>query len=277
MKDETYHGTLIQGKTKRISYKNHTSIATPKEQWYVQENILPKILDDQTWIAIQNKLQLHPRASKNGKHPIFTGKVFCGVCGKPLQKNSSSSLASPVKKEYLICKARKEHWKNCENKKSFPVLELQKLIITQFQNLWNSYYDMTTLKQIHKEEPHHQTIDDLMKEEQNLQEIIQQNNQILYQLYKDKSTGLMDDSCFHTLLLQNQQEMDTYHQRLQMIAQELKQIQTKQEFFMSTVCEFLNTHSFEDYFSTILQHFISSIFIGKLNHHQRTIQIHWKI
>ena len=52
LNDETYHGILSQGKTKTISYKNHKTIATKKDEW-ILTNSLEKIFDDNTWKQIQ--------------------------------------------------------------------------------------------------------------------------------------------------------------------------------------------------------------------------------
>ena len=38
LRDPIYNGTLIQGKTRRISYKNHKCINAKKEHWVTSES-----------------------------------------------------------------------------------------------------------------------------------------------------------------------------------------------------------------------------------------------
>lgn len=107
LKDETYHGTLIQGKTKRISYKNHKCIQSPKEHWIISNNALEKIFDDETWNAIQYKFSKLERSELSGKKHIFSGKVFCDVCDNILHKNSSKKIKTVKKLNTLYAKTNK--------------------------------------------------------------------------------------------------------------------------------------------------------------------------
>ena len=47
LRDEVYNGTLTQGKTRRISYKNHKCIAAKKQHWVSVDSALEKVFDDE--------------------------------------------------------------------------------------------------------------------------------------------------------------------------------------------------------------------------------------
>ena len=52
-----YIGTLVQGKTTTVSYKNHTMIKLPKEKWQIVSNAHDSIISLENWVKAQDRKQ----------------------------------------------------------------------------------------------------------------------------------------------------------------------------------------------------------------------------
>ena len=54
--NEMYIGNMVQGKFASVSYKTKKNRPVPPSQWYVVENTHERIIDNDTWTAVQKKL-----------------------------------------------------------------------------------------------------------------------------------------------------------------------------------------------------------------------------
>ncbi len=277
LKEEAYHGKLIQGKSKRISYKNHKCIQNEKENWICRENVIEKIFDDTTWNAIQKKIKQKNRSDKNGKNYPFAGKVYCDICGNRMYKNSSS-IKKKEKREYLICKDRKTHWKNCDNHISIPIEKLKDIVLTSFQRLFQSLYDENFLKMYYQKnllkQEYQSQLETLKKEKKKIFSIIQKKDSSFYELYKDKEEGLIDNQDFTLLRKSYKEEKEKYQRQLNQIEEEIARIKKKKES-KETIFS-LEKKIFSKIDFSFVNIFIEQIRIGKVDQNlNRTIIIFW--
>ena len=61
LQNPVYLGTMVQGRSKVISYKVHKQVAVDEKDWYVVENTHPAIIDKETFEQAQN---LHLRDTR---------------------------------------------------------------------------------------------------------------------------------------------------------------------------------------------------------------------
>ncbi|MCT4593363.1 MAG: recombinase family protein [Anaeromicrobium sp.] len=97
LRNEVYIGNMVQGKRKKINYKNTKVINIPKENWVVVKNVHESIIDKKHFQLVQKKLDNKSRITKNGKSHILFSKVICGECGGKL------TYVKVAEKEYLRC------------------------------------------------------------------------------------------------------------------------------------------------------------------------------
>lgn len=57
LKDETYTGTLVQGRRRNESYITHKEVKNPKEDWIKCENRHEPIIDKENFIIVQKKVK----------------------------------------------------------------------------------------------------------------------------------------------------------------------------------------------------------------------------
>lgn len=85
LENETYTGTLVQGKKERISYKVKQSISKKKEEWIRCFDCHEAIVTKTEYDMVQRLLCMPVRMKKDtNKIYPFTGLLFCADCKKPL-------------------------------------------------------------------------------------------------------------------------------------------------------------------------------------------------
>ena len=81
--NEAYIGNLVQSKVGTVSYKNHKTVAKPKDEWIRAEGTHEAIIDRETWDRAQKigEKRYQPKAQKDGAASIFSGLLVCADCG----------------------------------------------------------------------------------------------------------------------------------------------------------------------------------------------------
>lgn len=90
LKNEMYIGNMVQGKSKKLSYKIKQCVAAPKEEWFVVEGTHEAIIDKETFEKAQALFNKNIRQSP-GKNEVelFSGLVRCADCGRAMSKKSN--------------------------------------------------------------------------------------------------------------------------------------------------------------------------------------------
>lgn len=83
LSSEVYIGNLVQSKVGTVSYKNHKTVAKPKDEWIRAEGTHEAIIDSELWAMVQKIGEKHyqPKKQRNGEQSIFSGILVCADCG----------------------------------------------------------------------------------------------------------------------------------------------------------------------------------------------------
>ena len=84
LQNETYIGSTVQGRIKKLSYKSKKRIRQPKEDWVVVENTHEAIIDRETFYAVQRMIAGRRRTRSRTHEHLLKGLIFCHTCGCPL-------------------------------------------------------------------------------------------------------------------------------------------------------------------------------------------------
>lgn len=81
---ERLYGCVVMNK-KQMSWFKKKQVDIPQEEWVYVENALPAVVDKQTWLLVQQKLNERKSAVGNNffahqKYPL-SGKIHCEKCG----------------------------------------------------------------------------------------------------------------------------------------------------------------------------------------------------
>ena len=132
LKNETYLGSVVQGKTRRVSYKVNRRVNIPEEEWCVVPNMHEPIVSESDFNIVKSLLKRDTmKASGRTGSYLFSGLLFCGDCGSPmlrrLRRNKGGSHVSYICKGYT----NKE---GCSSHK-MPADDLEKLVTASINNM----------------------------------------------------------------------------------------------------------------------------------------------
>ena len=132
--NESYTGTLIQGKVTTPNYKVKKTVIKDEEDWVVIPNAFEAIITKEQFDMVQEILKKDTRVAPDKKSVyLFSGIAVCGDCGRQMSRNVST--VSGKKYVYYMCSANKKEGV-CSSHR-IREDELEKAVVTYL----NSYID----------------------------------------------------------------------------------------------------------------------------------------
>lgn len=132
--NESYTGTLIQGKVTTPNYKVKKTVIKDEEDWVVIPNAFEAIITKEQFDMVQEILKKDTRVAPDKKSVyLFSGIAVCGDCGRQMSRKVST--VSGKKYVYYICSANKKEGV-CSSHR-IREDELEKAVVTYL----NSYID----------------------------------------------------------------------------------------------------------------------------------------
>ena len=108
LQDETYTGTLVQGRQTTHNYKLKNQIKKSPEEWVRTENAHETIISRQDFDLVQKLAQLDTRAAADKDSVyLFSGILVCGCCGGRITRKTNSYKGQ--KYVYYRCPTGKAH------------------------------------------------------------------------------------------------------------------------------------------------------------------------
>ncbi|RGJ05910.1 recombinase family protein [Hungatella hathewayi] len=91
IQNPAYIGCLVTHKTEQSYYKNQKIRRVPRQEWIIDENVLPRIIGQSVYDEAQ---ELAKQAWVNNfnrendkKLGLFGGKIICGICGRNMSQH----------------------------------------------------------------------------------------------------------------------------------------------------------------------------------------------
>lgn len=282
--DETQIGSLVQGKTERISFKNKKEIIKNKEDWIIIPHCHEANIDLETFEYFQTVFapKRNYRAQKNGEIPLFSRKVYCLYCGKTFYKNVC--ISKNKRKEYLRCcnkATTKDHV--CDNTQSIDYEEFKKYILEQIKEKINNYYDQIKVSKEYYLQNIYANIDkdieQFQKERVKVENDICDKKNILVQLYNDKSNGTLSDMEFSILKNNNTLEIEKLNNKMIEIDSEINNLKADKEKQIDKAKLFEKYKDITELNRIVLDAFISRIEVGRVDEKTSTrpINIKWNL
>ena len=188
LRNEMYTGVMIQGRTKKVSYKSKVIIATPENQWYRVEGTHEAIIDRATFDTVQRGLRLRTKTDGSGEAHLLSGLVKCADCGSTMSKCSNG------KRSYLRCKLYADSGKNklC-TRHSVRLDQLIELVSDRIRYYVQTYYELDA----QDIQPQKDTRREALEQERKaVLTQLEKRSQALKTLYLDKVSGIVSEGQF---------------------------------------------------------------------------------
>lgn len=287
LRNETYIGTLIQGRERKISYKSKRVVIAPKDEWVVISKNHEPIIDEKTFYTVQ-KLIDHKRTgycndkSKNQEKIIphlLAGKLICADCGAGMQRSGKSRDGVT---HYIRCKvAAKTKNRDC-TPHCISQEKIENIVKIRIQDIINSSLDDEATNEIINEALNQ--IDDtknlkILRQKQ-LLELESKINQVQKNItlcYVDKLNGTISESDYFSFKKTFEEEKQTYLRKKEYLEKELSDFELRLKT-TANIHKLLEKYKrIETLTHEIINDFVDSILIGEKKHstNEQEITINW--
>ncbi len=189
LRNEMYVGVMVQGRTKKVSYKSKAQINMPEDKWVRVEGTHEAIIDRKTFDAVQRGMDLRARTDGTGTiHPL-AGLVKCMDCGSTMSKRKNR-----YNHEYLRCRLFMDSGRQrlCTN----HAIRLDRLIdyvSDQVRAYVRDYFDLSRADLQPKQDTR---TAELEREKKAMETDLEKRGAALRALYLDKVSGAISDGQF---------------------------------------------------------------------------------
>lgn len=224
--NEMYIGNMVQGRTKKVSYKSKTLITMPEEQWFRVKGTHEAIIDEETFRTVQRLMAVRTREDGSGTiHPL-AGLVKCMDCGSTMSKTSNGRKGAK-RVSYLRCKlyADSGEQKLC-TRHSIRLDQLIELVLERLRYHVQTYY---TPEELNLPTPENTRREVLLQEQKTLLSQLEKRSAALKNLYLDKVSGVLSEGQFVDLNHDFLAEKSRLERRLAQIDEELSESAHPQE------------------------------------------------
>lgn len=132
LENRQYTGCAVNFKTTTVSYKVHTRIINPVEDYQIIPNMQEPIISEDIWLRVQELRKNRRRNTATGRTSLFSGLVYCPDCGSKLHFCASKSLRRD--QEFFRCANYKDGRGSCKIHFIRDVV-LEKVVLEAVRNL----------------------------------------------------------------------------------------------------------------------------------------------
>ena len=276
LRNETYTGTLVQGKSHKISYKNHKDKPVPPEEWTRVAETHEAIIDPLTWQKVRERLQGRVRVDTITQtlSPL-AGKVKCAVCGKPMKRNVYYNKKRTIQYYGLQCGTYKIGAMNCANTKSISGKQLEAFLVQQINTHIRQFCYTNKITLLDK---HQEKVEALTGTLNLLNEQIADKENKVTKMYEDYLDGIISAEQYKIISKRFTDEIKELTAKRENIQEQIKHIETVKaaEADKKAIIDkylFVNELTRE-----VVDDFIDTVYIGEYEAGKdRKITIDWKI
>ena len=193
-----YIGTIVQNKSKKISYKSKKRIKLPEQEYTIIKNHHEAIINIEIWNSVQKKLESNKGEKIKEEDPLLKSLLYCSHCHNRLSlivKKEKYKDKITIRK-YIVCGTaqRKVSNKTCY-KQYINYSKLEPLILDKIANIFEKYLNSN---EFNNKEALKKLIDSqenkskFIQNYENIQKELECINKKISTLYSDKLNGLIE-------------------------------------------------------------------------------------
>ena len=221
-----YLGHTINFRTKKKSYKSHSVVFLPKEDWVIFENTHEPIIDQDTFDTVQKLREgVKRRLSIDGEMSIFSGLLYCADCGAKMYLNrhrgnekDAFNCASYRKEKERICTS---HYITLHAVENIVLYDLQRVLGMARDN----EEEFVALLQEKNKRVTTKELADKKKTCEEADRRIEALDRIIESLYEDKVSGTLSKERFIKMSKKYEQEQDELTENVKVLRAELSAAQ----------------------------------------------------
>lgn len=273
-----YLGNTVNFRTKKKSYKSHSVVYLPKDEWVMFEDTHEAIIDRDTFDTVQKLREgVRRRVSIDGEMSIFSGLLYCADCGAKMYLNRHRGS----EKDAFNCASyRKEKERTCTSH-YITLHAIEDIVLYDLQRvLGMAKGQETEFVSMLQEKNKKMTKSDLSEKAKECDEAekrIAVLDRIIQNLYEDKVSGTLSEERFIKLSKNYESEQAELTDKVKFLKEELMAVQKETadiNKFMRLIKRYTEITELN---AEIVRTFIDKIYVHKgekaQGGHRQTIEI----
>ncbi len=216
LKNEVYIGSMVQGRSQKVSFKSKKCRHIPREEWKVVENTHPAIIDKETFEKANMLIDSRRHTRSRTYDYLLKGIIYCHECQHPLAI-INRPLADGTDSLYFICRTYQRFTKydtcTCHNIKVDIVTNA---VTEQVRNICKLYLNYLDFNELTKE-AQKMYFDELKRQEKDITTLEHQLEIVTAKIdktYEDKLSGTIDGDVFKRVYEKLQEEQRTLNKKI---------------------------------------------------------------
>lgn len=274
LRNEMYTGVMVQGRTKKASYKSKAMLAVPEERWFRVEGTHEAIIDRETFEAVQRGLDLRSKTDGTGEAHVLAGLVYCMDCGSSMSR-TSRTRQNGKRVSYLRCRRYVNSGKSklC-TRHGIRLDALIDLVSVRIRHYVQTYFDPGTLDLRPRQDTRREALE---QEWRVLAAQLEKHSAALKSLYLDKVARVISEGQFAELNQSFLAEKSRLERRLGQLDRELGEdpAESRKEVMLTRARELLKLETVPRELVTLL---IEKIEVGEKDSStgRQEVRITWK-
>lgn len=242
LKNETYIGNMVQGRSVKISYKSQKCLRQSPKNWVVVEGTHEPIVDPETFQKVQMLVNSRKHTRSRTYDFLLKGLIFCHECGYPLAVLNRKNAAGEDRL-FFVCRTYQRFTKagvcTCHSIKEETVNEA---VFAKVREVCRAYLHPDELCPIAKEAVENASKATSCEAEiQVLQSKITALTTNLDQMYMDRLNGLLSEEDFQRIYQRVKMDRTVLEDRLKSLQEQAKQPVNTEEKARALVKQFLDS------------------------------------
>lgn len=237
--DESYIGSIVQGKQKVVSYKIHEKVQNPKEKWSKVKNKHEPIIENNIFeLAQKRKNQNRKSSSITKEEHLLSGFIYCAECHKAMHRKSSKGIG------YYQCRTYTESSKSHCTPHSIRENVLKDVLLELIQKEISMIENIDTVIQKIKNNPSFKIMTNYIEEQLTYnRDCIKKKNILLDKLYFDLSEDIISKEQYFRMKEKLHEEIKNHENSLYSLELEKNNLKENLEpanSFLQTFLQYKN-------------------------------------
>ena len=108
---QEYIGDTVNFRTMHKSFKSKKRLELPQEEWQIFKNTHPAIIDEETFMLVQELREHRRRPTRSGIISMFSGLLYCADCGEKLYYSTVNNYKR--EQAYFFCSSYRKNSDVC--------------------------------------------------------------------------------------------------------------------------------------------------------------------
>ena len=215
LQNETYVGSMVQGRTRKINYKSKKCIKQDRRNWVVVEGTHEPIIDREIFDKVRILVNSRRHTRSRTYDFLLKGLIFCHECGYPLATINRKTAAGEDRL-FFVCRTYQRFTKAgvCTSH-TIKEQTVTQAVLEKVQEVCRDYLRADQLLPVAKRE-----VAKALAEASNEKEIASLKAKIesltihLDKVYMDKLSGVLDEADFQRIYTKVKADRAALEQRL---------------------------------------------------------------